>query len=117
VQRVARVLELKRTLGTDSWTYWLPASDITRAIESAGERAATAIGVPELAAKDINPHLKQAALDGFFGALLQPVYAEAFRGLSENELDRVLASFALSQCRRNEPLLGVARKHLVTSAR
>jgi endoglucanase len=116
VERVARVLELKRTLGTDSWAGWLPTSDIARLIETAGERAAEALAVPELGARDINPHLKQAALDGFFGALLQPVYAEAFRGLSENELDRVLGSFSLGSCRKNEPLLGVVRKHLSSDA-
>jgi endoglucanase len=115
VQRVARVLQLKRTLGTDSWAGWLPASDITRGIERIAEQAAAAIANPELPAQQFAHYLKQAALDGFFGGLLQPEYASAFRGLSENELDRVLASFALSQCRRNEPLLELVRKHVAAA--
>jgi aryl-phospho-beta-D-glucosidase BglC (GH1 family) len=115
-QRISRVLALKRALGTDSWAGWLPSSDVTRGIERVAELAAAAIGNPELPARHFAPYLKQAALDGFFGGLLQPEYASAFRGLSENELDRVLASFALSQCRRNQPLLELVRKHVAASA-
>ena len=80
-------------------------------MEQAAEKAAAAINDPELPAREFTQFLKQAALDGFFGGLLQPAYAEAFRGLSENELDRVLASFSLAQCRPNEALLAVVRKH------
>jgi aryl-phospho-beta-D-glucosidase BglC (GH1 family) len=112
VQRIARVLELKRTLGTDSWAGWLSPSEITRDVERIAELAATAIAHPELPAKQFSAYLKQAALDGFFGGFLQPEYAHAFRGLSESDLDRVLASFALEQCRRNEPLLQLVRKHV-----
>ena len=112
VQRVARVLELKRTLGTDSWAGWLPSSEIAKLMDRAAEQAAEAIDDPELPFNEFAPYLKQAALDGFFGGLLQPVYASAFKGLSETDIDRVLSSFALDQCRENTPLLGVLRKHL-----
>jgi aryl-phospho-beta-D-glucosidase BglC (GH1 family) len=115
VQRVARVLKLKRALGTDSWAGWLPPSEITQGIERIAELAAAAIGNPELPARHFAPYLKQAALDGFFGGLLQPEYASAFRGLSENDLDRVLASFSLSQCRHNEAVLELVRKHAAGS--
>jgi endoglucanase len=115
-QRVARVLELKRTLGTDSWAGWLPASEMTELMERAAQRASEAIANPELPAREFAAYLKQAALDGFFGGFLQPEYASAFRGLSENDIDRVLASFALENCRRNEPLLELVRKHM-TGAR
>jgi endoglucanase len=111
MQRVARVLELKRTLGTDSWAGWLPTGEVARLMERAAEQAAAAIDSPELPAREFTQFLKQAALDGFFGGLLQPAYAEAFAGLSENELDRVLASFSLAQCQPNEGLLAVVRKH------
>jgi len=111
MQRVTRVLELKRTLGTDSWAGWLPTGEVARLMERAAEQASAAINQPELGPREFAQFLKQAALDGFFGGLLQPAYAEAFRGLSENELDRVLASFSLAQCRPNEALLSVVRKH------
>jgi hypothetical protein len=39
------------------------------------------------------------------------VYAEAFRGLSENDLDRVLASFSFEQCKKNDGLLSIVKKH------
>jgi endoglucanase len=112
MQRIGRVLELKRSLGTDSWAGWLPASDIARLMERAAEQASAAIASPELPAREFTQYLKQAALDGFFGGLLQPVYAAAFKGLSENELDRVLASFALENCKQNRGLLSVVQKHV-----
>lgn len=111
-ERVARVLELKRTLGTDSWAGWLAPSEMTQLMERAAQQASEAIANPELPARQFAAYLKQAALDGFFGGFLQPEYAAAFRGLSENDIDRVLASFALENCRRNEPLLALVRKHV-----
>jgi endoglucanase len=117
MQRVARVLELKQTLGTDSWAGWLPQSEIARLMEKTAELAAVAIGKPELTAPQFAAQLKQAALDNFFGGLLQPIYADAFRGLSENEIDRVLSSFSFEQCAKNEALLAVLQRHLGASAR
>ncbi|MEY2937073.1 MAG: hypothetical protein RL033_7822, partial [Pseudomonadota bacterium] len=81
-------------------------------MEQAADVAAEAINDPQLPAKEFAQHLKQAALDGFFGGLLQPIYAEAFRGLSENDIDRVLSSFAFQNCRKNEGLLTVVKKHV-----
>ncbi|HWO14858.1 MAG TPA: hypothetical protein VNN80_35385, partial [Polyangiaceae bacterium] len=114
-QRVARVLDLKRQLGTDSWTGWLPAGELARLMEKAAEQASAALDDPKLPPGEFVAYLKQAALDGFFGGLLQPIYAEAFRGLSENEIDRVVSSFSYEQCRHNEPLIGVLRKHLAVA--
>lgn len=111
MQRIARLLDLKRKLGTDSWAGWLPLGDVARTLERAAEQASEAIGNPELPAREFLSYLKQATLDGFFGSLLQPVYAEAFRGLSENEIDRVLASFSFEQCKKNDGLLSIVKKH------
>jgi len=111
MQRIARLLELKRTLGTDAWAGWLPAGEIAQLMERAAALASQAIADPELPPKEFAQYLKQAALDGFFGGLLQPVYAQAFRGLSENEIDRVLSSFAIENCRKNTPLLAIVEKH------
>jgi endoglucanase len=111
MQRIGRLLELKRTLGTDAWAGWLPAGEVAQLMERAAELAAQAIADPELPAREFAQYLKQAALDGFFGGLLQPVYAEAFRGLSETEIDRVLSSFALANCRKNGALLEIVKKH------
>jgi endoglucanase len=111
MQRIARLLDLKRKLGTDAWAGWLPASDVTRTLERAAEQACEAIDDPELWPKQFLEFFKQAALDGFFGGLLQPLYAQAFRGLSENDIDKVLSSFDLENCQKNEALLSVVRKH------
>jgi len=112
LERISRVLELKGTLNTDSWAGWRPQGEASKFIDRAAEAAAVAMNDPQLPAKAFANHFRQAALDGFLGGLLQPVYAEAFKGLSEVELDRVLASFAIERCCKNEGLLTVVRKHL-----
>lgn len=112
MQRIDRLLGLKRKLGTDAWAGWLPKGEVAKLIDQAAELAAEAINDPDLPASEFAPHLRQAALDGFFGGLLQPVYAQAFRGLSENDIDRVLSSFAFANCRKNEGLLGIVKRHL-----
>jgi endoglucanase len=112
MQRVAHVLKLKLELGTDAWAGWLPKSEVALTLDRAAEQAAAAIGDPELPAAEFQSQLRQAALDGFFGGLLQPRWAAAFRGLSENDIDRVLSSFAFESCRKNEPLLDAVKKHL-----
>jgi aryl-phospho-beta-D-glucosidase BglC (GH1 family) len=115
LERVARVLELKRTLGTDAWAGWLPKGEVARLMEGAAEQASAAIGDPDLPPREFAQYLKQAALDGFFGGLLQPVYARAFKGLSEPDIDRVLSSFSLEQCSKNQPLLDIVQKHSRTA--
>jgi endoglucanase len=112
MQRIDRLLGLKRKLGTDAWAGWLPKGEVAKLLDQAAELAAEAIGDRELPASEFVQHLRQATLDGFFGGLLQPIYAEAFRGLSENDIDRVLSSFAFQNCRKNESLLAVVKKHV-----
>jgi hypothetical protein len=53
----------------------------------------------------------QHTLSGYAGNFLQPYYARCFKGMSENDLDQVLQSFALKNCRPNEGLVGVLKKH------
>jgi endoglucanase len=111
IERVGRVLNLKRALGTDTWTRWLPQGRVAQLVEQTAQEAAAVLNDPELPAREFSAYLQQAALDGFFGGFLQPVYANVFRGLSEVEIDRTLSSFALEKCRKNDGLLAIVRKH------
>ncbi len=112
LQRLAHVLRAKEELNTDFWAKWLPLGRAGRLVEEIAAQAEEIIASPRIKARDYAIYLKQAALDGFMGHLLQPVYAECFRGLSETEIDRVLSSFARSNCRPNRGLLDVIGKYL-----
>ncbi len=41
--------------------------------------------------------------------MLLPAFAEQFRGMSENEIDRMMQSFALQNCVQREGLLQLIR--------
>ena len=66
---------------------------------------------------DIQPvandrYLAQAALDNYLGLLLQPVYAKVFKDMTDTEIDRVLQSFTLRNCIKNEGLIAVLKAHM-----
>ncbi len=103
------VTDAKTALHTDFWATWLPE---TRASTLATELAAT-IEAAIPGARPQHPatahFLRGAALGNFAGPLLQPAYAGLFAGLSEEDLDAVLRSFAIDRCRPRAGLVDVLR--------
>ncbi|MBV8520527.1 MAG: hypothetical protein JOY71_00060, partial [Acetobacteraceae bacterium] len=57
------------------------------------------------------PCFSQAALCFYTGALMQRTYANLFRSLSETQIDQVLSSFSLKQCKVNDALAGIVLKY------
>jgi len=55
--------------------------------------------------------LSQAVQAGYFAGLLQPSFAKRFKGLSESQIDRVMQSFALRNCRVQKGLVEVMKKY------
>jgi endoglucanase len=112
---IRKILDAKRDLSTDFWMSWVPATAAkTKVFELAG-MIEKAIGDPAIDSEGNRTFLAQAALSGYAAAMLQPFYARCFEGLSQTELDQVLESFALKQCRPHAALIEVVRKHLLTS--
>jgi endoglucanase len=52
----------------------------------------------------------------YTGTLMQPLYASLFQGLSETELDHILASFSAKQCVPNHGLVSVLSKYMAQPA-
>jgi hypothetical protein len=48
---------------------------------------------------------------GYFASLMQPAFAACFRKLSETQIDRVMQSFALRNCRVRDGLAEVLKKY------
>jgi endoglucanase len=112
LQRLARVTEAKRQLDTDFWIEWLPYTPAKSLVADLSRLVVEAIGDPDLDPKVNEAYLRQASLAGYVGELMQPTYARCFRGLSENDLDRVLSSFRLENCCVRQDMLDVLRPRL-----
>ncbi len=102
----------KEALGVE--TFWFPGMPETTAGGMMRELAH--LVEQEIGDPDIDPaanlrYLRQAALDGYVAKLMQPSYAKRFKGMSESDLDRVLRSFALQNCRVRQEIMDVLGKH------
>lgn len=109
---IAPNLKAKYDLYSDFWMRWLPPTEAARAVEHLAGIIAGAVGDPEIDRPANVTYLMQAALSGYAGNFLQPFYAKCFKGMSENELDRVLQSFALRNCQPSDGLVNVLKKHM-----
>ncbi len=112
MQVIAPALKAKYELYSDFWMRWLPPTPAVKAVERLAEIIEETIGDPQIDKPANRIYLMQAALSGYVGNFLQPYYARCFQGMSENDLDRVLQSFALKNCRPNDGLVGVLQKHM-----
>ncbi|HEX2945948.1 MAG TPA: glycoside hydrolase family 5 protein [Clostridia bacterium] len=117
MQLVKHELEAKRLLDTDQWMGWLPETPAKDMIRSLADYARKTIGDTEIEPGPAYDYLKQRALSGFVGSLMQPAYAKLFKGMSEERLDRVMDSFALKNCIKNNGLLDVVKKYMAFPAK
>jgi len=112
MQIVRHELEAKRLLDTDQWMGWLPWTPAKDLIKQLADYSRQTIGDEEIDPEAAYTYLKQNALCGFVGNLMQFSFAKLFKGMSEERIDQVMSSFALKNCVRNEGLLGVVKKHM-----
>jgi len=116
MERIKEILRKKRALGTDDWMRWLPATPVKESTAQLAEQIRQVVDDPQ-----INPVLNaksmsQTLLCFYAGTLMQPMYANLFKGLSEAELDHILSSFSAKQCIPNEGLVNVLGKYTVKPA-
>ena len=108
MRRTRPVREAKMTLRCDSWIERHKA-EIERLIQQIGERTRmTVIDLPGDWA-NMDETLRFAICDGVLSRMLLPAFAGQFRGMSENEIDRMMQSFALQNCVQREGLLQLIR--------
>jgi hypothetical protein len=114
--RLADFQKKKRALGTDDWMKWLPTTPVKDATGGLADQILQVVGDPGLSAGLNSQCVKQTLLAVYTGALMQPLYASLFKGLSETEIDSLLASFSAAQCVRNDGLVGVMAKYAAMAA-
>jgi len=116
MERIGDLLRKKAALGTDDWMKWLPPTPVKDATAQLADQIREAVGDPQVDSKLNVRCVSQALLCFYTGTLMQPMYASLFKGLSENELDHILASFSAKQCVTNKGLVDVLSKHMAKPA-
>ena len=112
VGTISDILDAKSDLSTDFWMSWVPATAAKTKVFELAAMIEKALGDGTIDSEGNRTFLAQATLSGYTAGLMQPFYARCFEGLSQAELDQVLESFALKQCRPHAALIEVIRKHL-----
>jgi hypothetical protein len=112
VQVLAPVLKAKQKLGVDTWlSAGLPGTEVGETIDELASQIERELADPTLDEAANRRFLAQTALGGYTASLMQPHYARRFQGMGETELDQVLQSFALKNCRPREEILAVLKKY------
>ena len=103
MQRTRPVREAKTTLRCDSWIERHEA-EIEQLIGQIGEHARMVVADLPGDWANLDETLRWAICDGVLSQMLLPAFAEQFRGMSENEIDRMMQSFAFRNCVEREGL-------------
>lgn len=114
--RIKDILEAKLQLHSDAWMYWLPPSPAKDLLGGLAGLFRYALGSSELDIRGVQGRLAKLALGGYGSSLLQAAYADLFKGMTETQIDGILQSFALQNCRQNTELVGIVRVHLLGPA-
>jgi endoglucanase len=106
------VQRAKRVLGTDLWLYTgVPKTFVQKSVDRLARFAERTIGDKEIDHPSNRIFLSQAVQAGYFANLMQPAFAKRFQGLSENQIDEVMQSFAFRNCRVHKGLAEMLKKY------
>lgn len=114
-QRVGDFIRKKEQLGTDDWMAWMPMTPVKEETGRLAQQIYDSIGDEEIAQVYNRNCFSSAVLCFYTSALMQRTYARLFKDLSETQIDSVLASFSLDQCKVNQPLEGIVKKYSALS--
>lgn len=116
MQMMKTFLKNKEELGTDFWFTGLPITPAKQTVRQLASIIQETLCDEDVDWNATTMYLQQAAMSNFVGQVMQPQYAKLFKGLSETGLDRVLQSFALGNCLRNEGVIDAVRRHAALPA-
>jgi aryl-phospho-beta-D-glucosidase BglC (GH1 family) len=116
MERISDLVRKKVALGSDDWMSWLPSTPVKDATAQLADQIVQVVGDPQLDPRLNARCVKQTLLCFYTGTLMQPLYSSLFKGLSENELDSILASFSTKRCVPNQGLVDILSKHMARPA-
>jgi endoglucanase len=112
MQRVEPVLTAKRTIGTDAWMTWLPRTPAQQQVVDLAHLIQGAVSDRDLDTRTNEQLLLRATLAGYAANVMGRSWARCFEGLSEQEIDRILQSFAFENCQPHRALVDIVSKHM-----
>jgi hypothetical protein len=109
---MAPVERAKVATATDSWIGNVPTTKIRTRVDELADLIVDELPDTGVDRTSFRKYLEQTVLAHHMGLVLQPLWVRSFKNLSLPEIDQVMASFSLANCRRNEGLLQVLRRHM-----
>jgi endoglucanase len=109
MRRTKPVREIKTALRCDSWIERHEAP-IAALIQQIAEHASTVVADQPGSWSGLDEALRFAICDGLLSGMLLPAFAEQFRGMSEDEIDQMMQSFAFRNCVQREGLVQLIRE-------
>lgn len=113
LRQVAGVQRLKGLLGAENFTAWrseCPGKEVTR--DFTKYMLSLLDEAPNYTFGTFQKCMNYALLTGFAAGVLQPEYANQFKNLSREDISRIMKSFALEHCDKNERYLEILRQRL-----
>lgn len=113
LRQVAGVQRLKGLLGAENFTAWrseCPGKEVTR--DFTKYMLSLLDEAPNYTFGTFQKCMNYALLTGFAAGVLQPEYANQFKNLSREDISRIMKSFALEHCEKNERYLEILRQRL-----
>jgi len=110
IERIKPALRAKVELASDSWMGWLPPTATKQKVIDLAQDIEELIPVENFDSLANIRYMSQATLSCYAAILLQPAFVQCFKDASENDLDRIMQSFAFKNCRKNLPLIETIKK-------
>jgi hypothetical protein len=114
MQITAPIRKLKSELRCDHWIERRPTK-IDGFIQELSEHVLSVIGNIPGDWDELTDQIQWRICDGLLSKNLQPAFADQFRDISENDIDRIVKSFSLENCVQREGLVGLIKA--VTSSK
>jgi endoglucanase len=112
IRLIAPVQRHKKQLGAENFVNRFHQTEAKQKLSELAALMEQEIDCYEINHADNIQALMRVALMGYAAALLQPVYANLFQGMSEEKADDILSSFEIRNCQVNQGLLSVLEKYL-----
>jgi aryl-phospho-beta-D-glucosidase BglC (GH1 family) len=108
---IAPVQEKKKLLGAENFTGRFTPSPAKGAVKELASLMEKLVDDPSIDHLTNNTCLGLVALTGYAASLLESVYANLFKGMTEEEIDKIMQSFDIKNCKINQGLVEVLKKH------
>ena len=103
-------------MGTDFWFTGLPSTPAKQLMSDLADCVEETLNDPRIIRKQTECIYSRLPLLCIFGGHFQPQYAKVFKDMSENDLDRIMQSFALKNCIQHQGVIEVVKKHMARPA-